>query len=91
MNIVCRYWCSTRAFWKKRAQNHKFDQYSTRAFWKKRAQNHKFDQCVSQKDMTSCRRDIVTSDTSGLYDYFIFNVVLLLLTLLCLCLEFTMQ
>ena len=31
--------------------------------------NRKFDQCVSQKDVTSCRRDIVTSDTSDLYDY----------------------
>ena len=31
--------------------------------------NRKFDHCVSQKDVTSCRRDIVMSDTSGLYDY----------------------
>ena len=43
--------------------------WSTRAFWKKRPMNH----CVSQKTHRNivmlCRRDIVTSDTSGLYDY----------------------
>ena len=44
--------------------------------------NRKFDQCVSQKDVTlynvvmSCHCDIVTSDTSGLYDY-PFNLLLL--------------
>ena len=43
--------------------------YSIRAFWKKRPMNHKFDHCVSQKDVMSCCRDIVTSDTSDLYDY----------------------
>ena len=53
--------------------------YSTRAFWKKRPMNHKFDHCVSQEDITSCRHDIVMSDTSGLYDYpfiLIFIVIL---------------
>ena len=37
--------------------------------------NHKFDQCVSQKDVMSWRRDIVMSDTSGLYDY-PFNILI---------------
>ena len=38
----------------------------------KRPMNRKFDQCVSQKRrnvVTSCHRDIVTSDTSGLHDH----------------------
>ena len=55
--------------------------YSTRVFWKKRPMNRKFDQCVSQKDVTSVMswRVVVTSDTSGLYDYPFISIISVLM------------